>query len=97
MLLARVAAELRTNDELSRSLLPVRFMEESHEIFDISDFWLEALFHLTRESAETFPDMARELTRTHAELSARWGERRLETGAGSGFWTRPSELAGSSC
>ena len=77
MLLARVAAELRTNDELSRSLLPVRFMEESHEIFDIDDFWLEALFHLTRESAETFPDMARELAKTHAELSARWGERSI--------------------
>ena len=75
MLLARVAAELRTNDELSRSLLPVRFMEESHEIFDISDFWLETLFHLARESAKAFPDMARELTKTHAELSARWGER----------------------
>ena len=77
MLLARVAAELRTNDELARSLLPVRFMEESHEIFDINDFWLEALFHLTREAAETFPDMARELTKTHAELSARWGERSI--------------------
>ena len=75
MLLARVAAELRTNDELSRSLLPVRFMEESHEIFDISDFWLETLFHLARKSAKAFPDMARELTKTHAELSARWGER----------------------
>ena len=75
MLLARVAVELRTDDGLSRSLLPVRFMEESHEIFNIGDFWLETLFHLARESAEAFPDMARDLTKTHAELTARWSER----------------------
>ena len=41
MLLARAAAELRTNDEFSRHLLPVRFMEESQEIFNLADFWLE--------------------------------------------------------
>ena len=74
MLLARASAELRTDDGLSRSLLPVRFMEESHEIFDIADFWLETLFHLARESAEAFPEMARELARTHADLSARWDD-----------------------
>ncbi len=72
MLLARVAAELRTDDGLSRSLLPVRFMEESHEILDMNDFWLETLFYLVRESAEAFPEMARELASTHADLSARW-------------------------
>ena len=33
MLLARVAAELRTNPGLSTHLRPIRFMEESHEIF----------------------------------------------------------------
>ncbi len=75
MLLARVAAEMRTNHDLSRSLFPVRFMEESHEIFDIADFWLETLFHLARESAEASPDLARELGKTHAELAVRWGER----------------------
>ena len=54
MLLARVAAELRTNTDLSRYLLPVRFMEESLEIFDVADFWLECLFYLAREPlAET--------------------------------------------
>jgi len=71
MLLARVAAELRTDDGLCRSLLPVRFMEESHEILDMNDFWLETLFHLARESAEAFPEMAQELAGTHADLSAR--------------------------
>ena len=77
MLLARVAAELNTNDELSESLLPVRFMEESHEILDIADFWLETLFHLARESARHDPDLARELRKTHADLIDRWREREL--------------------
>ena len=52
MLLARVAAALNTDAGLSGRLLPVRFMEESHEIFDLADFWLETLFYLARESAE---------------------------------------------
>lgn len=77
MLLARLAAEIQTNDDLSRSLLPVRFMEENHEIFDIADFWLETLFHLAREAAQVSPDLARELAKTHAELSVRWGERSI--------------------
>ena len=72
MLLARIAAELRTNDDLSRRLLPVRFMEESQEIFDLDDFWLETLFHLARESTAHDPDLARQLRETHADLTGRW-------------------------
>ena len=71
MLLARVAAELRVQHDLSRHLLPVRFMEESHEIFDMADFWLECLFHLSRESAVRDPALSRELRDTHGALSAR--------------------------
>ena len=77
MLLARAAAELRTKDKFSRFLLPVRFMEESHEIFDVADFWLETLFHLARESAASHPELAQELRETHADLSGRWRERTL--------------------
>ena len=77
MLLARVAAELNTNDELSECLLPVRFMEESHEILNIADFWLETLFHLARESAKHDPDLARELRETHADLIDLWREKEL--------------------
>ena len=77
MLLARVAAELRTNDEFFRALLPVRFMEESHEIFNIADFWLETLFHMTRETAAEYPELARELRETYSDLSGRWGERTI--------------------
>ncbi len=78
MLLARVAAELRANPELSGGLLPVRFMEESQEIFTLADFWLETLFHLARESDTRNPAFARELRETHAALTGRWREQTLE-------------------
>ena len=78
MLLARVAAELRTDEKFSARLLPVRFMEESQEIFNLADFWLETLFHLARESATHDPELARELRETHAALTTRWRERALE-------------------
>ena len=71
MLLARVAAELRVHEDLSRDLLPVRFMEESHEVFDVADFWLECLFHLARESAVRDPELRRELRDTHSALISR--------------------------
>ena len=76
MLLARVEAELRTDDALSSCLFPVRFMEESLEIFDLADFWSEALFHLAREIEATgaYPNLARELRATHTALTGRWGE-----------------------
>ncbi len=74
MLLARVAAELRSNGEFAGSLLPVRFMEESPEIFGLTDFWLETLFHLANEVDEHDAAMARQLRDTHATLSSRWRE-----------------------
>ena len=64
-------------DELSRRLLPVRFTEESQEIFDLADFWLETLFHLVRESMADDPEIAQELRETHADLSARWREQAI--------------------
>ncbi|MDE0222943.1 MAG: hypothetical protein OXJ90_27005 [Spirochaetaceae bacterium] len=77
MLLARVAAELRVREDLSRDLLPVRFMEESHEVFDMADFWLECLFHLSRESAVCAPELRSELRDTHRALSARGRQEEL--------------------
>ncbi len=71
MLLARAAADLRAGGELSAGLFPVRFMEESLEIFDTADFWLESLFHLSRELAARDSGLARELRDVHAALSAR--------------------------
>ena len=77
MLLARAAAELRSEEELAAALLPVRFMEENHEIADMADFWLEALFQLAREIATARPEQAAELRTTHASLCERWREREL--------------------
>ena len=77
MLLTRVAAELNTNHELSESLLPVRFMEESHEIFSLADFWLDTLLYLARESTKHDPALAGELRDTHADLANRWHEETL--------------------
>ena len=78
MLLARVAAEIRTNASLSGEILPVRFMEESQEIFNMADFWLETLFHLAREAAASHSELARQLRKTHAALTSRWREESLE-------------------
>ena len=78
MLLARVAAELRSDMVLSEDLLPVQFMEESQEIFTLADFWLETLFHLARASEAHDPAFARELRETHADFTKRWGEQMLE-------------------
>ena len=78
MLLARVAAEIRTTPELATHLLPVRFMEESQEIFSLTDFWLETLFHLARECASHDSGLAEELRDRHASLSERWREQALE-------------------
>lgn len=78
MLLARVAAELRGNPQLATHLLPVRFMEESQEVYDLAGFWLETLFHLAREIAAEHPEFARELSETHSSLSSRWREEGLE-------------------
>ena len=83
MLLARVAAELRTDAELSKCLFPVRFMEESQEIFTMADFWLETLFHLARETAAHDPGFAKELQATHAALAGHWHDSAIEQHARS--------------
>ena len=77
-LLARVASELRTDTGLSGRLFPIRFMEESQEIFNLADFWLETLFYLATESTERDPDLSRELKDTHADLAGEWRGENLE-------------------
>ena len=78
MLLARVAAELRTVSDLSQHLLPVRFTEESQEIFSMADFWLETLFHLANEVARDYPELAKELRATRADFAGRWRDQAIE-------------------
>ncbi|MCY4672707.1 MAG: AAA family ATPase [Bacteroidetes bacterium] len=78
MLLARTAAELRSNEQFSEYLLPVRFMEESQEIFNMADFWLETLFHLARECQQFGSQLGQELNIRHSVLSKKWGSDLLE-------------------
>ncbi len=85
MLLARVGAELRTDNALSERLFPVRFMEESQEIATLADFWLEALFHLAHANATGNPEFSRELLATHADLTARWRDSNIEECARAAF------------
>ena len=81
MLLARVAAELRSNQDFAGSLLPVRFMEESQEILSLTDFWLETMFHLANEVDEQDAELARELRDTRDALAPRWREQITEANA----------------
>ena len=78
MLLARVAAELRVDAELASRLLPVPFMEESDEILNAADFWLEVLFYLALAVDKQDPETARNLRATRADLTSRWRERELD-------------------
>ena len=78
MLLARVAAELRGDAELASHLLPVRFMEESDEVFSAADFWLEVLFYLAIAVEGQDREVARNLRATRADLASRWRERELD-------------------
>ena len=59
------------------ALPAVRFMEESHEVFSLADFWLEALFYLANELAAVDPELSRGLRESHADLKSRWREREL--------------------
>lgn len=78
MLLARTAAEIRSDEQLSQRLLPVRFMEESQEIFNMADFWLETLFYLAKECQQFDPQLGQELNTRHSVLSDKWGSDSLE-------------------
>ena len=78
MLLARIAAELRADADLASRLLPVRFMEESDEVFSAADFWLEVLFYLANAIDKQDPGLARNLRATRGDLTSRWRERELD-------------------
>lgn len=51
-LVLRVAAELRRDPELSRAVYPLVFSEESYEVHDAASLWLDALFHLARQTGD---------------------------------------------
>ena len=81
MMLARIAAELRANEDLRREFLPVRFMEESYEIFDLADFWLDVLLYLAPEVARHDAETADLLRQAHAEFSCRSRSAEIEENA----------------
>ena len=70
MLLARVAAELRAHD--SERLIPVRFTEESYEIFTLKDLWLDVLFYLALELGASAPTRSQYLLNTRNVLAKDW-------------------------
>ena len=72
MLLARMEAELRLDSDLASNLIPVRLMEESYEVVDLTGFWLEVLFQLGRECSRLGLDAGAELEAAHASFCARW-------------------------
>ena len=92
MLLARLAAECRTDSNLSRRVIPVRLMEENYEISTLADFWLEALIHLAHELAETHPDTSLELKASHSDLKSRWQEREIAERARAAFMRSADRL-----
>ena len=69
MLLSRIAAALRADPKLTAKYLPVRFMEENHEVLTAADFWLEVLFYLAREVSH---DTALQLGEERTRLAADW-------------------------
>ena len=53
-------------------------MEESDEVFNAADFWLEVLFYLALAIDKQDPEFARSLRDTRADLTSRWRERELD-------------------
>lgn len=92
MLLARLAAECRTDSSLSGRVIPVRLMEENYEISTLADFWLEALIHLAHELAETHPETSSELKASHSDLKSRWQEREIADRARAAFMRSAERL-----
>lgn len=62
-LVQRVASELRSDPELARIYLPVRFGEESYEVDSAGALWLEALLHLGQQTGERRWQLAHEALR----------------------------------
>ena len=81
MLLARTAAELRGNAGLSARLLPVRFMDECHDIADFAGFCLETLSLLAGELAASDAELAEELREAAERMSAGGAESNLRNEA----------------
>ena len=92
MLLARLAAECRTDSSISGRVIPVRLMEDNYEISTLADFWLEALIHLANELAEIHLETSLELRASHSDLKSRWQEREIAERARAAFMRSAERL-----
>lgn len=71
MLVLRVAAEVNRDEDLCKGWYPLVFAEESYQVHTPGEFWLEALFHLYRQTHDE------RWKRAHAELHSESDEERL--------------------
>jgi tetratricopeptide (TPR) repeat protein len=65
MLVRRVALEILKDEDLRNKWFPLIFAEESYEVGSTGEFWLEALFHLARQTGDanwvsTYNELKRE-------------------------------------
>lgn len=71
MLVLRVVAEVRRDEQLRQNWYPLVFAEESYEVTTPGEFWLEALFHLWHQTKND------QWGRTYEELKREQDEVRL--------------------
>ncbi|EFK07308.1 sugar-specific transcriptional regulator TrmB [delta proteobacterium NaphS2] len=70
-LVHRVAVEIKRNEDLQTRWYPLIFSEESYEVVSAGEFWLEALFHLSRQTND------KKWKQTYDELKAETDDQRL--------------------
>lgn len=70
-LVLRAVAEIKRSPELNRLWYPIVFAEESYQVATPGEFWLEALFHLARQTDSP------EWRAAHADLMQERDEERL--------------------
>lgn len=75
MLVRRAAAAIRSNPEYSSQWYPLVFGEESYPVGSPGEFWLEALFHLADQTADS------EIQKTLEELREEPSDSRLRLSA----------------
>ena len=71
MLVLRVAAYVSGDDQLNSAWYPLVFSEESYEVWTAAEFWLQAVFHLGKQTGD------KNLVRLHEQLKEERDDKRL--------------------
>lgn len=71
MLVLRVAAYVSGDKELNSAWYPLVFSEESYEVWTAAEFWLQAVFHLGKQTGD------KNFIRLHEQLKEERDDRRL--------------------